>query len=226
MKLVLRAVLVLMVLTGCNDEPTQRRAFIDFLQQYIVARPGVHVMLMNETLAKSFGPYASHYQIILNFNSNLDLAPLERSSKLKGEIGDLGDLANHRGDLKALRQATPEMIALCERKLANANAARAALQQPADLKEVYDKAFDRLVTKPGALLTEMLALLQTSLDAMIELADYIAANAREIRIVGMDGTLQDPVVERHVRELIEAMHKNDAAVVELQRRFRALLSGT
>jgi len=30
----------------------------------------------------------------------------------------------------------------------------------------------------------------------------------------------------HVRELIEAIHKNDAAAVELQRRFRALLSGT
>jgi hypothetical protein len=226
MKLVSRVILLLMLLTGCDDEPAQRRAFIDFLQQHIVARPGVHLMLMNETLAKSFGPYASHYQIILDFNSNLDLAPLERASKLKGEIGDLGDLAHHRDELKALRQATPEMIAMCEKKMAAANTARAALQQPPDLQEVYDKAFDRLVTKPGTLSTKMLTLLPTSLDAMIELADYIAANARQIRIVGMDGTSQDPVVERQVRELIEAMHKNDTAVDDLRHQLQALLNGT
>src|SRR5215469_12597855 len=123
MKLVSRVLLVLMLLTGCDDESAQRRAFIDFLQQHIVARPGVHLMLMNETLAKSFGPYASHYQIILDFNSNLDLSPLERASKLKGEIVDLGDLVHHRDELKTLRQATPEMIAFCEKKLATANAA-------------------------------------------------------------------------------------------------------
>jgi Protein of unknown function (DUF3053) len=125
-----------------------------------------------------------------------------------------------------VRQATPEMAALCEKKLATANAARAALQQPSDLKEVYDKAFDRLVTRPGTLLTKMLALLPTSLDAMIELAEYVATNTKVIRVVGMDGTSQDPVVERHVKELIEALHKNDAAVDSLKREFRALIEGS
>jgi hypothetical protein len=43
MKHALRAaILVLTVLTGCNDEPAQRRALIAFLQEHIIWRPGVH----------------------------------------------------------------------------------------------------------------------------------------------------------------------------------------
>jgi hypothetical protein len=73
MKFTLRAaILALTILTGCDDEPAERRAFVDFLQVHIVSRPGVHLMLMNPETAKSFGRYASQYQIILDFNSNLD----------------------------------------------------------------------------------------------------------------------------------------------------------
>jgi hypothetical protein len=226
MKFTLRAaILALTVLTGCDDEPAERRAFVDFLQVHIVSRPGVHLMLMNPETAKSFGRYASQYQIILDFNSNLDLAGLERAARLKNEVGDLGDLAAHRSELKSLREAIPEMIATVDGKLATANAARAALQQPPDLKEVYDKAFDRLVTRPGDLLAQMLRQLDKSLDAIISLADYVAENARVIRIVGMDGTSIDPVVNTHLTELIGSLHQNDDATDNLKRQFRALLSG-
>ena len=94
----------------------------------------------------------------------------------------------------SLRQATPGMIAQVEGKLATANAAHAALKQPPDLKEVYDKAFDRLVTKPGTLLVQMLSLLPSSLDAMIAVANYVADNAKSITIDGMDGSSLEPSV--------------------------------
>ncbi len=218
--------LVMLVLTGCDDEPAERKAFIDFLQVHIVSRPGVHLMLMNEELAKSFGPYASHYQIILDFNSGLDLSPLEQVAHLKSQISDLNDFVAHRDELKTLLDAVPGMIALCEGKLSTANTARAALQQPPDLKEVYDKAFDRLVTRPGTLLVKMLTLLPSSLDAMIALADYVAKNDQDIRVVGMSGTSQDPVVQRHVAELVDALHANDAAADDLKSQLQALINGT
>jgi hypothetical protein len=227
MNLVLRTLcLVVLVLTGCDDEPTQRRAFIDFLQEHIVSRPGVHIMLMKPELAETFGPYASHYQIILDFNSDLDLSPLEKVARLKGQIGDLNDLVAHRDELRTLRQAVPEMVATVKGKLTTVDTARAALQQPPDLKEVYDKAFDRLVTRPGTLMLKMLELLPTSLDRMIELADYVAKNAKDIRVQGMEGSSQDPVVDRHLKELVEAIHQNDAAVDDLKRQLQALVTGT
>jgi hypothetical protein len=95
------AILALTVLTGCDDEPAERRAFIDFMQTHIVSRPGVHLMLMKPEAAKSVGRYASQYQIILDFNSNLELTPMERAAKLKNEVGDLADLAAHRAELKS-----------------------------------------------------------------------------------------------------------------------------
>jgi hypothetical protein len=72
----------------------------------------------------------------------------------------------------------------------------------------------------------MLELLPSSLDHMIELADYVTKNAKEIRVVGMDASSVDPVVERHVKELVEALHQNDEAVADLRRQFQALLTGT
>jgi len=227
MTLLVRAMfVVLLTLTACDDEPAQRRAFIDFLQEHIIDRRGVHYVLLNDDLRKSLGPYVSQYQIILDFNDKFELTPLQRVAGLKNEISDLSGFAAHRDELKKLRAAIPEMVAAANARFAAANAARAALQQPLDLKEVYDKAFDRLVTQPGTLLTKMLDLAPSSLDAMIEVGDYVADNAKVIRIVGMDATSPDPVVARHLNELIEAMHKNDDAVAELKRQFQALVSGT
>jgi hypothetical protein len=227
MKPVLRAFcLVLLALAGCDDEASERRAFIDFLQEHIVARPGVHLVLMKPDMAKSFGRYASQYQPILDFHANLDLHPLESVARLKGQISDLSDLVAHRGELKTLRDAVPNMIATVEQKLAAIDAAHAAMQQPADLKEVYDKAYDRLVTRPATLMLKMLRLMPSSLDAMMALADYAADNVKDIRVRGMGGTSDDPVVERHIQELAEAMHRNDGAVDELKRQLQALLNGT
>jgi len=227
MKLVLRSLcLVVLMLTGCDDEPTQRRAFIEFLQTGIVDRTGVHIPIMKPDKAESFGPYAAHYQIILDFNAGFDLAPLERVARLKGQITNLEDFAAHRDDLHALRDALPGLIATLHQRLATANAARVALQQPADLQAVYDKAFDRVVTRPGMLTGKMLDLLPSSVDAMIALADYVADNPKIIRVSGMGGGSQDPDVQRHLADLIEAIHRNDEAADDLKRQFQALLSGT
>jgi hypothetical protein len=61
---------------------------------------------------------------------------------------------------------------------------------------------------------------------MIELADYVAKNAKDIRVQGMEGSSQDPVVDRHLKELVEAIHQNDAAVDDLKRQLQALVTGT
>jgi hypothetical protein len=61
---------------------------------------------------------------------------------------------------------------------------------------------------------------------MITLADYVTDNAKDIRVQGMEGFSQDPVVDRHVKELVEAIHRNDEAVAELKRQFQTLITGT
>jgi hypothetical protein len=227
MKLVLRTLcLVALVLTGCEDEPAEREAFKNFLQSRIVDKTGVHIPLMNDETAKSFGPYASHYQIILDFNSHLDLSALERAGRLKSEVSNLADLVAHRGELTALHEAMPGIIAQCESRLATVNAAHAALQQPSDLKAVYDKAFDRIVTRPGTLLMQMLPLLDKNVNAMIALTAYIADHSYDITIDGMDATSSDTTIGIQVRELLETLHQHDTEIENLKRQFQVLLTGT
>ena len=186
--------LVVLLLAGCDNEPEQRQAFKDFLQSRIVDKPGIHIPLMKDETAKSFGPYARQYQIILDFNSELDLSALERAGRLKGEVRNLADLVAHRSELKALHEAMPEMIAQFEQRLSRANSAHAALQQPPDLKQVYDKAFERIVTRPATLLGQMLPILDQNVNAMIALTDYIAAHSYDITIEGMDATSNDTTI--------------------------------
>ena len=55
-------------LAACGDsEPTQRKAFMDFLQTRIIDKPGRHVPMRSAEETKSFGDYAKQYEIILGF---------------------------------------------------------------------------------------------------------------------------------------------------------------
>src|SRR5271167_2846482 len=60
-------------LAGCgDDEPTQRAAFIAFLNERIVNKPGVHLPVPTDDEVKSFGPYAAQFNVIADFNHKMD----------------------------------------------------------------------------------------------------------------------------------------------------------
>src|SRR5580658_7491601 len=65
-------VLLAVFVAGCDDEPAQRKAFIEFLQTRIIDKPGMHVPHLTPEEAKSFGDYAKQYAIITDFNDGLD----------------------------------------------------------------------------------------------------------------------------------------------------------
>src|SRR5215472_15982281 len=65
--------LALTGLTACgDDEPNQRKAFIEFLQTRIINKPGLHVPTLTADESARFGDYAKHYAVIADFNGNLD----------------------------------------------------------------------------------------------------------------------------------------------------------
>ena len=57
---------------GCNDEPAERKAFIEFLQTRIIDKPGLHVPHLTQEESASFGDYAKQYAIITDFNDGLE----------------------------------------------------------------------------------------------------------------------------------------------------------
>src|SRR6201999_2151422 len=64
--------LIAFLLAGCQDEPTERKAFIEFLQTRIIDKPGLHVPHLTPEQERGFGDYAKQYAIITDFNDGLD----------------------------------------------------------------------------------------------------------------------------------------------------------
>lgn len=139
-----------------NGEADQREAFIAFLQD-VNNRPGIHFLVPTANDEKAFGPYLQQYAVILDFDKDMK-APM---SDFTAQIIKLGygpnpsprtieQIAAAPADLTAAKDAVRKMEQVIETRLAKINADRAALKQPDDLKTVYDKTFDKLVTAPGS----------------------------------------------------------------------------
>ena len=98
-------VLTALALCGCGDnEATQRRAFIEFLQIRIVNKPGIHVPHLTTDETAAFGPYAKHYAIIVDFNAALDDAvskPMQQALK-NGTPHSLAEVMARRKDIAAV----------------------------------------------------------------------------------------------------------------------------
>jgi len=72
------------------------------------------------------------------------------------------------------------------------NADRGALKQPDDLKAVYDKTFDKLVTAPTVAFENSAKALSTGIDAAIALVTYINAHRTKMSVSGIANPSQGP----------------------------------
>lgn len=66
---------------GATAKPTQRKAFIGFLQTQIVDRPGVHVPVLNAADNKAFGNYTAHYAVITDFVGDADMTAMLKKNE-------------------------------------------------------------------------------------------------------------------------------------------------
>jgi len=138
-----------LALAACGDsEATQRKAFMDFLQTRILDKQGLHVPQPTEEETKSFGPYAKDYAVITDFSLGMDKsisAPMQQVMQ-KGVIRSIDEIQTRRADLIAAMEGMRALRAALDQQVAKADAAHQALNEPAELKAVFDKAYDRTVT--------------------------------------------------------------------------------
>ena len=132
-----------------NSEADQRKAFIASLQD-INNRPGAHVLVPNANDEKAFDFIAQ----LIKLGPN----PAPRT---------IEQIAATPSDLTAAKDGLDKMTQGIETRLAKINADRAALKQPGDLKAVYDKTFDKLVTAPAVAMENSAKALDTGIDAAL-----------------------------------------------------------
>ncbi|MFJ3464993.1 DUF3053 domain-containing protein [Achromobacter spanius] len=232
MKSLFRPFLVLiaalpLVLAACGDkEPEQRAAFTQFLQTRIVDKPGVRVPKLTEEEKKSFGDYAAQYAVITDFNAGMDASVKPLSGILqKGQVRSVNDIVSRREDLKTVRAGLNEMNAALKEQRAKADAARAQLKQPEDLKVVYDKAYEKTITLPADTFADVLPQINATYDVALKVADYVEANKSKIEISGNSVTVTDNAVQAELNKLLQEMNAQAKNVQQAQTRLQAVVMG-
>ncbi|MBV9583780.1 MAG: DUF3053 family protein [Alphaproteobacteria bacterium] len=221
-------VLILLALCGCGDEEaTQRKAFIEFLQTRIVGKPGIHVPHLTAEETAAFGPYAKHYAVIADFNAALDDAvskPMQQAIQ-NGTPHSLGEVVARRQDIAVVADGMAKMQAALDRELAKADAAHAALKQPDDLKPVYDAAYARDVTVPAKAWSEVFPDVEDGMKNMLALADFVAAHQNAVKIQGAMIQTSDPSLQPALTGMLDKIREKGEAVNKAQQRLNALIVG-
>ncbi|MGS1006343.1 DUF3053 domain-containing protein [Achromobacter anxifer] len=224
--LVLAAALPLMLAACGNKEPEQRAAFTQFLQTRIVDKPGVRVPQLTDEEKKSFGDYAAQYAVITDFNAGMDASVKPLSGIMqKGSMRSLNDIVTRRDDLKTVQASLNEMGAALKEQQAKADAARAQLKQPEDLKAVYDKAYEKTVSLPADTFRDVLPQLNATFDSSLKIANYVAAHAAQIDISGPIVKVQDPAVQAELNKLLQDLNAQAKNVQQAQTRMQAVMVG-
>jgi hypothetical protein len=227
-RLRLAGVLIALALLGCGDnEVTQRKAFIEFLQSRIIAKPGVHVPKLTAEETAAFGDYAKHYAVIADFNGNLDQVvsrPMQQALA-KGTPHSLAEVMERRQDVAAVGEGMAKIRIALDQQLATADAAHAALKQPDDLKPVYDAAYARDVTMPAKAMADIFPDVDETMKSILALADFVAAHQGAVKIQGTMIQTSDPSLQPVLAAMIDKVREKSEAINKAQQRVNALITG-
>jgi hypothetical protein len=135
---------------------------------------------------KTRGSYASQYAIITGCNDVLSehvTAPMNQAVS-RGAVTSLQDLITRRSDLTEIRRGMADLRTELDKQLAAADAAHAALKQPADLKSVFDAAYGRDVTGPANAFQQVIPVAESALAAAVDVGDFIAQHGNAVSVQG------------------------------------------
>ncbi len=215
------------LLAGCENEPAERKAFIEFLQTRIIDKAGVHVPRPNAEERAPWGRYASHYDIILKFHQAMGEKigkPLAGEMQ-RGRIQTMQDLVDRYADLKSVHGSLQRFEPLLNEELTRADEARMALPQPADLKSVFEAAFERDVRGPAAGIKEALPPALATLKAGLDLGDFLISNRGRVKVQGPLIETSDPALQREIQSRLAALQELQKKSQEAQRRLQTQIHG-
>ena len=213
---------------GCDDEAAQRKAFVDYLQARIIDKPGLHVPRPTEAEAKSFGPYARNYQIILDFNEGLSRSVVQpmQAAMQRGAMRSLDDVVNRGADVVAVRESFKQLHDALLKALATADAAHAALKQPNDLKAVFDTAYDRTVTIPAKTFDEIFPAMDQALGNILAMSDFLGQHKGQVHMNGSMLDISDPALRPQLQKILDAITQSQQAIAHAQQKINAVADGT
>lgn len=215
-------------LAACGGNDAQQRvAFTEFLQTRILDKPGIRVPRLTDEERKQFGPYADHYAVIADFNQtmNRSVSPKLTAAVKAGLISSIQDTVTQRARLETARTAINAMGAALTEAQAQADAARAKLDQPDDLKLVYGKAYDRLVTQPATVFKDVVPVMDAVAGEAIDLGRYLEENRASVQVSGSIVETNDPAIQSAINEKLQSLQAKQQALRTAQTRMQAVAYG-
>jgi hypothetical protein len=214
-----------------NGEAEQRKSFIAFLHD-INNRPGIHFLVPTANDEKVIGPYLQQYAIILDFDKDMK-GPMDDFAAQIVKLGygpspsprTIEQMASAPADLTAAKDAVDKMEQVIETRLAKVNANHAALKQPDDLKAVYDKTFDKLVTAPTMAFENSAKALSNGIDSALALVNYINAHRAKLVVSGMQIQVKDQRTLDELQPLMRAYQEAGERFIAAQRQSDRVLQG-
>ncbi|SCX73498.1 DUF3053 domain-containing protein [Variovorax sp. EL159] len=216
------------VLVACgNKEADQRVAFIAFLQTRVLDKPGLRVPTPTAEEKASFGDYAQHYAVITDFNEGMNQSVSKPMNEVmaKGAPRSITDLASRHDDLKAAKEGLGGLRTALDQQVAKADAAHAQLKQPDDLKQVYDKAYEKTVTAPATTFKEVFPALDTVFASALSIGDFLQQNKSKIQVSGSSVTVSDPAVQAELNKMLQQLNSQSAAINAAQQKMQAMVRG-
>jgi hypothetical protein len=118
-----------------------------------------------------------------------------------------------------------EMNAALGSDLAQADVEHAKLNQPADLKPVYDRAYDRLVTSVAATFREVAPIADKVFADALDLGDFIDQHKATLKISGIMAQASDAATQKGFNTRLQALQSSQQAVNAAQVKFRGVVYG-
>jgi len=109
--------------------------------------------------------------------------------------------------------------------LADAEAKRAALKQPDDLKPIYAAAFERSVSAPAQAFLATIPVAIDQLTAALAVADYLESHRAAVKVNGSNIQTADNKTRAEVTQLLTAMNAQNQRFKDAQERMRVVTQG-
>lgn len=203
-------------LAACAElgkEAGQRTAFIQVLKKNILAKRGIRFPLLTEDEKTAIGPYASQYELLNALSEDEGL--LLSLSDLPSLQKDLMNSTDPTEKKELIQKAEESMRSIMSRLISayqKAKTSKDALQQPADLKEVYDEAFLKVVHRPTDLLVEIIEKSLAAAESAMALNEFILEHPDAAQYSGSTVLIRRPEAEISVHSLIrDYRQKSDQA---------------
>nr|WP_240494299.1 DUF3053 domain-containing protein [Pantoea sp. 1.19] len=185
------------LLNGCGDsESDQRKAFIDYLQNTVM-RSGEQLPRLSEDQKKQFGNYANDYSLLYRFASEVNNAIEQGLKPAVSTLNTIRTPQDYLSQRDAVRHASGTLSVMAQQiqqAKSEAEKGKSALQQPEDLKKVYNTVWQQVVTVPASQLAPVLPALQSLSQDVVQTGDFLQQQGTSVSF--KDGGVQFPTQQQ------------------------------